>query len=44
MSERRQKTRQSPRELVHLLRTRYGMGDVANAVLPVLEDAAPPFS
>ena len=44
MSERRQKTRQSPHELVDLLRTRYGMGDVANAVLPVLEDAAPPFS
>lgn len=40
MSVRRDKTRQTPRELVDLLVERYDMGDVADAVLPILDEVA----
>jgi hypothetical protein len=37
MSRRRDKPEQTPRELVALLVERYGMNDVAEAVLPILD-------
>lgn len=40
MSLRRRKTEQTPRELVDLLVKRYAMHDVAEAVLPVLDEVA----
>lgn len=40
MSLRRKKTAQSPRELVDLLVKRYDMNDVAEAVLPILDEVA----
>ncbi len=40
MSRRRWKTRQTPHELVSLLVKRYGMADVAELVLPILDEVA----
>lgn len=43
MSLRRTKTAQTPRELVELLVSRYGMNDVAEIVLPLLDEVAAGF-
>lgn len=40
MSMRRRRTKHTPRELVDLLVKRYGMDDVADAVLPILDEVA----
>src|SRR5215207_2234588 len=40
MSDRRTKTKHTPHQLVQLLVARYGMQDVADIVLPVLDEAA----
>jgi predicted nucleic acid-binding protein len=40
MSSRHTKTKHTPRELVELLVERYGMHDVADIVLPILDEAA----
>lgn len=37
MSRRRTRARQTPRELLQLLKDRYGMADVADILLPVLD-------
>jgi hypothetical protein len=40
MASRRSKTKHTPRELVALLVARYGMHDVADIVLPILDEVA----